>query len=277
MGGETTQPSKQRGQPSAQAAGTGAGGDDDLSQRLADLAREMQRQPASTDVMDVIVSAVVGMVPGAEEASISLAKRGRHVVSSAATSDLPRRFDELQEETRQGPCMDAMYEHQTIRVDDLATSRLWPELARRVGEIGVSSMVCFQLFVAGDDLGALNVLARRPGAFTDESERIGLMFASHAAIAMAQAQKLNHLGFALASRDVIGQAKGVLMERYKITSDQAFALLAKASQDTNRKLHEVAEYLTHTGILDTERGHGSAGGTSSSTGRREGRRSPGGP
>jgi len=275
MGGETTQPSERRGQPSAQAAGTAAGGDD-LSQRLADLAREMQRQPASVDAMDVIVNAVVGMVPGAEEASISLAQRGRHVVSAAATSDLPRRFDDLQDETRQGPCMDAMYEHQTIRVDDLATTDLWPELARRVGEIGVASMVCFQLFADGDDLGALNVLARRPRAFTDESERIGLMFASHAAIALAQAQKLNHLGIALASRDVIGQAKGVLMERYKITSDQAFALLAKASQDTNRKLHEVAEYLTHTGVLDTERGHRSAGTTSSSTGRREGRTDPAG-
>jgi hypothetical protein len=81
----------------------------------------------------------------------------------------------------------------------------------------------FQLFVEGDDLGALNLLARRPRAFTDESERIGLLFASHAAVALVQAQKLNHLSTALVSRDVIGRAKGVLMERYKITADQAFA------------------------------------------------------
>jgi AmiR/NasT family two-component response regulator len=109
------------------------------------------------------------------------------------------------------------------------------------------------LFVEGDDLGALNLLARQPGAFTDESERVGLLFASHTAVALAQAQKLNHLSTALVSRDVIGQAKGILMERYKISASQAFALLARASMDTNRKLHEVAEYLTDTGVLATGR------------------------
>jgi hypothetical protein len=103
--------------------------------------------------MDVIVAAVVGTVPGVEEASISLTQGRRCVVSAAATSDLPRRFDDLQEETRQGPCMDAMYQHETIRVDDLTSDPRWPELSPRAGAIGVTSMLCFQLFVAGDDLG----------------------------------------------------------------------------------------------------------------------------
>jgi GAF domain-containing protein len=147
--------------------------------------------------------------------------------------------------------MGAMYEHRTTRVDDLPHDRRWPELARRSAELGVTSMLCFQLFVVGDDLGALNLLSRRRGAFTDESERIGLLFASHAAVAVAQARKLNHLGVALASRDLIGQAKCVLMERYKITADQAFALLARTSQDTNRKLIDVAEYLTTTGVFES--------------------------
>ena len=256
MAEESAEPAERRGRPSAQAS-AGSPAENDMSQRLADLARDMQDQPDSAAVLDVIVAAAVGTVPGAEEASISLAQRGRRVVSAAATGDVSRRFDDLQTETRQGPCMDAMYE-ETIRVDDLPSEQRWPELARRAGEVGVASMLCVQLFVAGDDLGALNLLARRPGAFTDESERIGLLFASHAAVAVAQAQKVNHLGTALASRDVIGQAKGVLMERYKITPDQAFFLLAKVSQETNRKLHEVAEYLTHTGALDTERPRGAA-------------------
>jgi ANTAR domain len=116
-------------------------------------------------------------------------------------------------------------------------------LARRIPELGVASTMSFQLFVAGDDLGTLNLLARRPGAFTDESERVGMLFASHAAGAVAQAQKVTHLNTALASRDVIGQAKGILTERYKITATQAFALLVRVSMDTNRGVHEVAEYL----------------------------------
>ena len=114
MGVDRTEPPDRRGQPSAQGTAGGVG-EDDLSQRLADLARDMQRQVDNADVMDVIVSAAVGMVPGAEEASISLAQRGRGVLSAAATGDVPRRFDDVQTETRQGPCMDSLYEHETIR------------------------------------------------------------------------------------------------------------------------------------------------------------------
>ncbi len=272
MGQGGAEPSERRGQPSTQATGS-APGQDDLAQRLADLARDMQHQVDDAAVMDLIVAAVRGTVPGVEEASISLTRGRRRVVSAAATGDLPRRFDDLQEETRQGPCMDAMYQHETIRVDDLPSDPRWPELARRARGIDVASMLCFQLFVVGDDLGALNLLARRPGAFTDESERIGLLFASHAAVALAQAQRLDHLGTALANRDVIGQAKGVLMERYKISAEQAFALLARASQDANRKLVEVAEWLTQTGVLTSgrERGETSDG---SSTRRRDRRHRP---
>ncbi len=120
---------------------------------------------------------------------------------------------------------------------------------RRVRGRVAGQLLCFQLFVHDEDLGALNLVARRPRAFTDESERIGLLFASHAAVAVAGAQDRNHITAALGSRDVIGQAKGILMERYKITAEMAFALLAKTSQDANRKLHEVAEHLTRTGTL----------------------------
>ncbi len=113
----------------------------------------------------------------------------------------------------------------------------------------MSSMLCFQLFVVGDDLGALNLLAHRRASFTDESEQVGLLFASHAAVAVAGAQQREDITVALGSRDVIGQAKGILMERFRITADQAFALLARASQDTNRKLHDIAEELALTGAL----------------------------
>ncbi|MGY1604384.1 GAF and ANTAR domain-containing protein [Geodermatophilus sp. SYSU D00815] len=252
MGPERDEVVERRGRPSEQATGSAAV-HEDLSQRLADLAREMQRQGDNASVMGIIVAAVRGAIPGAEEASISLTQGRRRVVSSVATSELARRFDDLQQETGQGPALDAMYEHETIRVDDLTGDGRWPLLGRRAAEIGVASALCFQLFVAGEDLGALNLLARQRGAFTDESERVGLLYASHAAVAVAQAQKLGNLDTALVSRDVIGQAKGVLMERYKITAEQAFALLARTSQDTNRKLSEVAEYLTRTGALESAR------------------------
>ncbi|WNV77203.1 GAF and ANTAR domain-containing protein [Geodermatophilus sp. DSM 44513] len=256
MGTAPPGPPESRGRPSARAGG--GAHHDDLSQRLADLARRMQHQVDTPAVLELIVASIAGTVPGAEEATISLVTGRRRVVSAAATDDLARRFDDLQQETRQGPCMDSMYERETVRVDDLATDQRWPALGRAAADAGLRSALCIQLFVQGEDLGAMNMLARTPQAFSDESERVGLLFASHAAIALAQAQKINHLELGMASRDLIGQAKGVLMERYKITSEQAFALLAKASQDANRKLVEVADHLTRTGVLGTEGPTGAA-------------------
>jgi GAF domain-containing protein len=246
QGGENP---NQRGQPSAQDTGTTAALDD-LARQLAEAARGMQKQLDPQQVLDRVVTLAVAMVPGADEATITMVRARRHVYSAAATGELARGFDALQDETGEGPCLDAMWKQQTVRVDDLAADPRWPVLGPRAGARGVGSMLCLQLFAHEDTLGALDLLAREKSAFTDESEHIGLLLASHAAIAVADAQKLRHAAIALANRDIIGQAKGILMERFKITADQAFGVLAKVSQDTNRKLSAVAEDLTRTGFLD---------------------------
>lgn len=114
-------------------------------------------------------------------------------------------------------------------------------------------MLAIQLCVTGRDLGALNLHSTHGDAFGDESEQIGLLFAAHAAVALADVQSDEHLHTALTHRDVIGKAKGILMERYKINAQDAFRLLVETSQDTNIKVHEVADYLTRTGQLNTTR------------------------
>jgi GAF domain-containing protein len=236
------------GQPSIHNTGTRSGADG-LAQQLSELARDLQRFSGSQEVLDHIVHAVVAMVPGAEDATITVAKQRKSARSAAASSERAGRFDVLQSETRQGPCLDALFDQQTLRVDDLAADPRWPQLAARVHELGARSMVCFQLFVTGSTLGSLNVLATAPAAFGDESERVGLLFAAHAAVALADAQELEHVQLAVINRDVIGQAKGILMERFKITADEAFVLLTRVSQQTNRKLYMVAEELARTGAL----------------------------
>jgi GAF domain-containing protein len=238
----------QRGRPSTQDTGTTVALDE-LARRLAEAARGLQQQTDPQQVLDRVVSLAVAMVPGADEATITMVRARRDVYSAAATGELARWFDALQNETGQGPCLDAMWQEQTTRVDDLATDPRWPVLGPRAGARGVGSMLCLQLFVHEDTLGALDLLAHQKSAFTDESEHIGLLLASHSAIAVADAQKLGHAAIALVNRDVIGQAKGILMERFKITADQAFDVLAKVSQDTNRKVYAVAEDLTRTGTL----------------------------
>ena len=151
--------------------------------------------------------------------------------------------DALQGETQQGPCLDAAYDHLTVRVADMATETRWPEFARRASEAGAASMLSIQLYVEGDNLGALNLYSRTPGAFDDESEQVGLLFASHAAVAYAGVRKEAQLAKAVVSRDLIGQAKGILMERYNISGERAFLVLTRISQDTQRKLHDIAAEL----------------------------------
>ena len=237
------------GQPSAQDTGSTVRLDA-LARRLAEAARSLQRQTSPEQVLQGVVSLASAMVSGADEATITMVRKDRHCYSAAATGALASDFDVLQDETGEGPCLDAIWRQETVRVDDLASDPRWPTLGPRASERGVGSMLCFQLFVHRDTLGALDLLGRATSAFTDESEHVGLLLASHAAIAAADAQHFENVTSALLNRDIIGQAKGILMERFKITSDQAFAVLARVSQDTNRKVYAVAEDLTRTGTLD---------------------------
>ena len=234
------------GSPSEDNTGTSLD-DDALAVRLSVLARDLQRLASPQEVLDRIVTEVVTMVPGCEDATITIAEKRRSAKSAAASSKRATLFDELQSESGEGPCLDALFEQETVRVDDLSADRRWPKLSARVEELGASSMLCFQLFVTGNNtLGSLDLLATDTNVFTDESEHIGLMFASHAAIALADAQNLNRVTTAMVNRDVIGQAKGILMERYKINADSAFALLTRQSQAANRKLVDVARELVHS-------------------------------
>ncbi len=222
---------------------------DVLADSLVRLARELEHETGSEATLAHVVRGAVALIPGVDEASVSVVAQRRTVDSLAPTGELAARVDALQGEVGQGPCLDAVWEQQTVRVPDLAHERRWPLFARRAAEAGAGSMLSFQLFVRADNLGALNLYSRRPQAFDDESEHVGLLFAAHAAVAFAGARKEEQLVRALGNRDVIGQAKGILMERYKITGDRAFALLVRVSQDTNRKLREVADELVQRGDL----------------------------
>jgi transcriptional regulator with GAF, ATPase, and Fis domain len=237
----------ERGQPSSSY--TGHRHRDGLARALSDMARSLQSEESLEDTLRAIVSAAAHTVPGADHAGLTLVEGRRKVRTRAATDDLARAVDRIQYETGQGPCLDAAYERRTVRLVDMAAENRWPDFTRRALELGVRSMVSFQLYVHDDDLGALNLYSPQVGAFDDESENVGLLFASHAAIAMAGSRTAHHLSLALSERDIIGQAKGILMERYKITGDRAFHLLAQVSQRSNTKLAEIARYLVENGEL----------------------------
>jgi transcriptional regulator with GAF, ATPase, and Fis domain len=217
---------------------------------MSEIARSLQEEHADlAATLQTITAGAVDAVPGVESASISYVTGHRTVESRAATGELARRADELQTRVHEGPCLDSIWTQQTVRIDDMATEHRWPRFAAGAAALGAGSSLSFRLFVEEDDLGALNLYATEPHTFGAESEDVGLVFAAHAAVALAGARHEHDLQAALGSRDVIGQAKGILMERYKLPADEAFLLLARVSQRTNRKLVEIARDLTETGAL----------------------------
>jgi len=237
------------GQPSTGDTGTSEG-QDELAVQLSRFARSLQQQQDPHTTLLEVVRAAVELVPGCDEGSISVVLGRRRVHSEAASGDLPRIVDALQEGLGQGPCLDAAYEHETVRVPDMAGEARWPLFSAAAAAEGALGMMSFQLYVQGDNLGALNLFARRAFAFDDESEHVGLLFASHAALAYAAAQDKAGLTRTAVTRQLIGQAQGILMERHKVTPDQAFAMLVRVSQHRNDKLRHVAERLVHSGHLD---------------------------
>ncbi|WLQ07076.1 GAF and ANTAR domain-containing protein [Arthrobacter oryzae] len=224
-----------------------------LAGRLSDLAREMQHEQDTEAILAVIVHAALELIPHAAEASISLVTGRRTIESRAASGELPRTVDALQSEKGQGPCLDAAYDARVVRVPDMGKEERWPDFAQAAYDAGARSMLSIQLFVEGDKLGALNLIAGDVNVFDEESEQIALLVAAHAAIAFSDAQEIAQLTQALDTRDLIGQAKGILMERFKITSQQAFLVLTKASSDSNIKLRDVAEHLASSGEILTRR------------------------
>lgn len=245
MGGET---GSRRGEPSSEYGGPGL---DRLGTALGELARRLQGENGEQDTLDAIVRAAVETIPGAGYAGVSEIQNGRRIHTTAATAELVREVDQLQYDTDEGPCLSSLYEEVTVRVPDVVADPRWPRFGAKVAGLGIGCMLSFQLYVTRGRLGALNLYADRAGALTDESEQVGLLFAAHAAVAMSDARQISQLTRALGVYDVIGQAKGILMERHRLTGDQAFALLVAGSQQSNRKLLEVARYLVETGELGT--------------------------
>jgi GAF domain-containing protein len=221
---------------------------------MSRVARQLQQVHGDVEAtLQAIATAAAATIPHADECGITYVIGRNQLEARAATGDLPLQIDALQNRVKQGPCLDAVGQEEVVRVDDVGSDERWPAFAAEAAAFGVGSMMCFRLFVVGDKLGALNLYAREPHAFDDESREVGLMFAGHAAVALAGAEHEEHLRQGMNSRDLIGQAKGILMERHKLTASQAFAVLTQVSQEKNRKLVDIAGEVTVSGEVPAPR------------------------
>ena len=183
-------------------------------------------------------------IPGAQYAGVTVTRNAKHIDTPAATHKWPLLLDEIQQRHREGPCLTAAWEEKTVHVADLETDERFPLYARdALAQTPIRSVMAFQMWIAGETMGALNVYAETANAFGPETREIGLVFAAHSSVAWNAARRDEQFKKALTSRDVIGQAKGMLMERYGVNAIQAFDLLRKLSQDSNTPLIQIATDL----------------------------------
>jgi hypothetical protein len=194
--------------------------------------------------LELITRSAADTIPGIVEASISITTKNGEIQTLAPTGPLVMRADSLQYELGEGPCLHAALEEAVVVVEDLATDSRWPDFGPKAAALGFGSQVAFQ-FQAGEPntRGALNLYAREPRAIDQDSIQLGSMYAGQIAVALGWARQDRTMTEALATRNVIGQAVGILMERYRLDSDRAFAFLVRLSQTSNTKLRQVADAL----------------------------------
>lgn len=224
-----------------------------LGKRFARMARLLLAEGTVQQTLDKVVELAPATVEGCDAAGVMTLHGRRRVETRAGTDELVWRYDRLQAELEEGPCVDAIWKDQVFQVDDMAREDRWPHYRPRVLELGVRSVLSFQLFTLEDTLGALDLFARQPYAFTEGSREAGWIFASHAAVAFAGAQRETQLREAIDTREIIGEATGIIMHRERVTEREAFEVLKRASNDANLKLREVARHVTDTGENPLER------------------------
>ena len=222
---------------------------------LEQLGRLSLREQSVDALLQRVVDLSKSVLPGDPEASILVMVKDRPT-TVVSTGDLAVKLDETQYAEGHGPCMHAARSGEVTEIPDTRVDTRWPDYTRQAAEFGNLSSLSIPLGIDEDMVGALNIYARRVDAFDPASRSAATEFGPFAAVALgnihaySSARELaGNLQSALESRAVIDQAKGILMERHKLTAEQAFEVLAQASMRGNIKLRAVAEQLVHTGGL----------------------------
>jgi transcriptional regulator with GAF, ATPase, and Fis domain len=220
-----------------------------IIREVAELVQTLQHQQ-NTDldtVLAELTESAVGAMPGAQSAGITIASHNGTLKTASSTDGYPVLLDEIQQRHEQGPCLSAAWENHVVRISDMTLEKRWPAYCREaVSETPIRSVMSFQLFADHRDMGVLTFYAERPNAFDEEAAEMGLILATHTALAWNMIRRDEQFRSALASRDIIGQAKGMIMERFKTDAVQAFELLKRLSQNSNTPLVVVARQLVES-------------------------------
>jgi len=216
----------------------------DVAHALAAAARTLYQQETLEDTLQTIAEVARESVHGFDHVGIStIDKRGK-VTTRAAAGDLVQPLDDLQYSLGEGPCVETLRAADVVVAPHLRHDQRWPRYVPEAVDMGLKSQLAVRLYLDGEGtLGGINLYSTTSDEVDPEAESQADLFAAHAAIALGNARKRASLTEALQSRKVIGQAIGILMERYEMSEDRAFAFLVRASSHSNIKLRDVAQEL----------------------------------
>ncbi|HEX9232280.1 MAG TPA: GAF and ANTAR domain-containing protein [Jatrophihabitantaceae bacterium] len=212
----------------------------------ADLAAELDHDATPEELLDQVVHLATRLVPGADDAGIALVS-DTGLRTCAAAGDAAVAADDIQRALGEGPSQQVIIDGQTLRIADLLTEPRWADFSAQAVQFGVRAVLACPLPMPRKRAGVLSLYSARPGAFDAAAELVVPVFAARAAIAAAYADKVTNLHRAIESRQVIGQATGILMERHRLSPKQAFDTMVTASQESHLKLREVALRINETG------------------------------
>ncbi len=232
--------------------------EDSLNPRIVENLKELHALLPSDETMESTLQRVAELacatIVGCGSAGVSILENSK-VSTAAATDDFALKIDHDQYENREGPCLQALSTQEVVKVDDVASDARWPRFAEAAARDGLGSVLSLPLSVGEQPAGALNLYSKTPNSFGDDSEPLGTLFAGHASVAISNARVYasavrlaEQLKEAIKTREVIGEAKGILMAREGVGEDEAFEMLKKVSQNKNLKLRDIAQKVVHEAL-----------------------------
>ena len=216
-----------------------------IADAMAEVARSMNAHRSVDELLESIARTACDTVPGITDASVTVPRKGGGYETNAATGTLPRRGDKIQYELGEGPCVEALDRREFMSLQQPPDTERWPRYAPRAAELGIRSQMAFPLFTDSGTLGGLNLYSTAADRLDEDSHHIGELFATQAALALGKVRGEDTLNTGLSTRKTIGQAIGIVQERYGMDETRAFQFLSRVSQTGNIKLREVAKELVN--------------------------------
>lgn len=217
----------------------------DAAHTFADLAMELHGAPSVTDTVEAVVEFALQAVH-CRHAGVVLAARGGRAEIGAVTDSTVETIFQWQIDAGDGPLIESLHEQAIIDVSDTSAETRWPDWATKVSELGVGSAVHVPLNVGVQTVGVLTLYGDQPGGFSADDRAVAHILARHASVAVAAARREETMARAVDARKLVGQAMGILMMKFDVDGDRAFAILKRYSQDHNRKLRDVAQEVIDT-------------------------------